>query len=105
MWNDYVETLDVRGLSARGRRLLIQFINLSDRSMAHPLSWRRFYAFIRYAHAHRARLQSAELQAVLESTGFTTSDAQRLAIIYQHGRSILSQRIPVFHSGQFWADK
>jgi hypothetical protein len=105
MWNKPVQTLTVPGLSERAKYLLHRFINLSDRSLAHPLSWRRFYGFVRYAHAHHARLTPFDLLLTLEACGFNQADAQRLSVIYEHGRAILSKSTPVFHSGRFWADK
>jgi hypothetical protein len=105
MWNEHIETLSVPGLSARATHLLCRFIALSDRSLAHPLAWRRFYGFVRYAHAHRARLTPDDLQATLVSCGFQTSDAQCLSLVYSHGRAIIKAGTPVFHSGRFWGDK
>jgi hypothetical protein len=105
MWNEFAQEVDVPGLSVRGKSLLLRFINTSDCSLAHPLAWRRFHAFIRYAHAHRAGLRPIDLEKTLKRHGFAGSDAQQLSLIYEHGRAILCQGVPVFHSGRFWNDK
>jgi hypothetical protein len=105
MWNEFVHQIDVQGLSERGQTLLLRFINTSDRSLAHPLAWRRFHGFIRYAHAHRAGLQPAALGSLLKRSGFSDEDANQLSLVYEHGRAILTRSTPVFHSGRFWGDK
>ena len=105
MWNDFIDELAVPGLSKRAQDLLHRFINLSDRSLSHPLSWRRFHGFVRYAHAHHARLTSTDLLLTLEACGFGKTDAERLSLVYEHGRAILRKSTPVFHSGRFYGDK
>jgi hypothetical protein len=105
MWNKSIEKISVPGLSKRGNSLLLRFINLSDRSLSHPLSWRRFHGFVCYAHAHRARLQAVDLQLVLEKSGFSAFDSQRLSLIYEHGRAILKKSTPVFRDNRFWGDR
>jgi hypothetical protein len=105
MWETPLETLSVRGLSDRGRLLLLRFVNLSDRSLSHPLAWRRFYGFVRYAHAHRARLMSSDLQLTLESSGFRKADAELLSLIYTHGRGVLGQSTPIFRGDTFYGER
>ena len=105
MWNEFVQEVHAPGLSARGNLLLLRFINTSDRSLAHPLAWRRFHGFIRYAHAHGACLRASDLAAVLGRVGFNDADVARLSLVYEHGREILKTSVPVFHSGRFWGDK
>lgn len=105
MWNELFQQIDVQGLSERGKILLLRFINTSDRSLVHPLAWRRFHGFIRYAHAHKARLHPAELRTLLKRSGFSDDDAAQLSLVYEHGRAILGTSTPVFHSGRFWGDK
>lgn len=105
MWEKPIDQICVPGLSERGSHLLLRFINLSDRSLVHPLSWRRFYGFVRYAHAHGARLDATALQAILAETGFSKLDAQRLSFLYEHSRAILRKPTPVFRAGRFWNDK
>jgi hypothetical protein len=105
MWTDFVQEAEVHGLSERGKSLLLRFINTSDRSLAHPLAWRRFHGFVRYAHAHSARLHPANLEAFLKRCGFSETDARQLSLVYEHGREILRISTPTFHSGRFWGDK
>jgi hypothetical protein len=105
MWNELANQLSISGLSERGNRLLLRFINLSDRSLSHPSAWRRFYGFVRYAHTHRASLRSTDLQKALEKSGFSDTDAQDLSFIYEHGRALLQKRTPVFRDNRFWGEK
>jgi hypothetical protein len=105
MWNEPIVDQSVPGLSARAKYLLLRFINLSDRSLGHPLSWRRFYGFVRYAHAHHARLTPTDLLLHLHASGFKKPDAERLALVYEHARAVLKIGTPVYHSGRFWGDK
>jgi hypothetical protein len=105
MWENYLNELSVPGLSERAQTLLLRFVNLSDRSLSHPLTWRRFYGFVRYAHAHHARLTSTDLQLTLESSGFRKADAELLSHVYEHGRALLRKSTPVFRRGSIYGEK
>ncbi len=102
VWDDFVHEVEIVGLSVRAQQLLIRFINCANRASLHPRDWRRYYGFVRYAHAHRARSTVSDIYVALLTSGFTEQKAQQLANVYGHGREILRASTPVFRDGRVY---
>lgn len=102
MWEHFVEAEAVRGLSPGAQKVFVRFLNLANRSSLHPLDWRRFYGFVRYAHAHRARMNSTNLSLLLQQHGFSAAKAESLAFVYGHGRKVLGARCPAVRGGKVY---
>lgn len=59
-----------------------RFVALANKSTLHPLDWRRFYQFV--WNSRGRPLSEDDMQALLESKGFTHQYAADIASIYLH---------------------
>lgn len=66
-----------------------RFVACANTAVLHPLDWRRFYAFVRHAHAVRLDLDAEELARLLVRAGFDGAHAGEIAAAYTHGRGVL----------------
>ena len=98
MWDDFVNESDLPALAPATRKVFLRFLNRANRSSLHPKDMRYFYEFIRYAHAHRARLGAIELGHILQRAGFPQSKADSLALCYENGRAVLASSCPVMRN-------
>ena len=92
MWWSIAKEEEFTELPPVTRRLFVQFVNCANRRALHPLDWRRFYAFVRFCHARRIRLHDSQLKHLLIRAEFPPLVADRLVLIYAHGRELLSIR-------------
>ncbi len=92
MWCSIVKEEEFTELPPATRKLFVQFVNCANRRVLHPLDWRRFYAFVRFCHSRRVRLYDSELKHLLIRAEFPPLVADRLALVYEHGRKLLSTR-------------
>jgi hypothetical protein len=100
MWEDFVQPDSILGLSPRTQIVFANFLNLANRKTLHPLDMRRFYRFIRYAHAHHARINGTTRSVLLQKYGFTSTKAVALGEIYEHGLGLLCCKCPVVREGK-----
>jgi hypothetical protein len=82
-----------RKLPKRTQYFFDTFVEAANKTVLHPLDWKRFYHFIYVAYAGRVRLSEDLLREMLRSRGFSQQDAEHLANIYHHGRRILKSRL------------
>lgn len=90
MWEPIVNAEQMPELPPATCKLFVQFINCANRSVLHPLDWRRFYRFIRFCHSRRVKLSRDCLRDLLIRGHFSKQKAADLAEIYLHGRRLLS---------------
>jgi hypothetical protein len=64
-------------------KLFQRFTVLANKSVLHPLDWRRFYKFVRDCRT-RSRLSEDEMTRLLMKEGFSEDYAQRISGIYVH---------------------
>ena len=102
MWDQFVEPDSVPGLSSGAQLVFASFINRANRASLHPLDMRRFYGFVRYAHAHRTKMNGDTLVALLQKNGFSQTKAESLAHIYDHGRAVLRYKCPAIRNGKVY---
>ena len=99
MWEDFIQPDTLPGLSRGAQEILAVFINRANRQSLHPLDMRRFYGFVRYAHAHRAKMSGATLSKLLREHGFSELKAEQLSTAYDHGRAMLRCPCPTVRDG------
>ena len=103
MWEDFIEPEAILGLSPGAQMVFVQFLNRANRTSLHPLDMRRFYGFVRYAHAHHARMNGTTLSVLLQTHGFSSAKAESLAAAYEHGRAVLRCGCPKVREGKVYA--
>jgi len=77
----------------RTNYFLMQFINSANKQALHSLDWIKFYHFIHAAHVGQTRLTRSELIEILSEQGFISEKANSLSDVYEHGRSLLANKI------------
>ena len=102
MWEDFVEPGSILGLSPGAQKVFVHFLNRANRASLHPLDMRRFYGFVRYAHAHHARMNGTTLSLLLQKHGFSSAKAETLGTAYEHGRALLRCGCPVVRGGKVY---
>ena len=70
-----------------------RFLSDANKSILHPLDWQRFDHFIWAAHVGRTKLYEYELSVLLYQNGFSKDYAEKIASVYEHGRSLLGNRV------------
>lgn len=70
-------------LPPQSEKLFKRFAVLANKSVLHPLDWRRFYAFVRNSRMRRP-LYEEEMTHLLVKEGFSPSHAKYIAGIYHH---------------------
>ena len=103
MWDDFLNDSDLPSLAPATCKVFLRFLNRANRNSLHPKDLRYFYEFVRYAHAHRARITSAELALILQNSGFPQSKAVLLASCYENGRAVLASTCPVLRNGVIYS--
>jgi hypothetical protein len=73
------------------RKSLVQFIFHANKSVLHPLDWRRFYVFVIVNHRLGMELTETNVTSLLEEGGFAPENARAISNIYYHGRRLLRQ--------------
>lgn len=102
MWDEFVEPSSIPGLSPGAQQVFVTFLNRANRASLHPLDMRRFYGFVRYAYAHRTKMNGTTLSVLLQEHGFAKTKAETLANIYEHGLAVLRSRCPALREGKVY---
>ena len=102
MWDEFVSEEQISEIPEATRKVFLCFLNRANRAGLHPLDWRRFYEFVRYAHARRAKLGTGWLYSTLVREGFNCAQAERLCDAYEHGRNTLAARCPAVRGGRVY---
>ena len=103
MWDEFLDESDLLSLAPATRKVFLRFLNRANRSSLHPKDLRYFHEFVRYAHAHQAKLSAIELDRTLQSAGFAKHKAAALAQCYENGRAVLASSCPVLRNGVIYS--
>ena len=87
--------MELAGISYDARRAFNTFVHHANRGLLHDYDWDRYYDFILVCHLVRERLSSEDLRSALVGL-FPEHVAERLAVVYDHGRELLQYSTPVF---------
>jgi hypothetical protein len=80
-----------KGVSRAFENFLIQ-TNLPHGGQINNLTWEALYSFIKYTHSFNVRLGDDQLRDMLLYSGAKLEDAEKLAMVYLHGRNLLYKK-------------
>ena len=81
-------------LPPMARGLIETFTGQAHKSGLTAADWRRFYRFIRHCSAHNLQITRDDLHWLLVNDGFAVEHAAEIADVYEHGRGLLSEKLP-----------
>src|SRR6185295_10005956 len=62
-------------LPPKANKAFLSFVSLANKSVLHPLDWRRFYQFVKICHQNRIQAVAADIERLLVKAGFEESYA------------------------------